>query len=220
MTPADVDDQNLTAEEALSLVAEGSTLIILAQGDVALETYDAVFRACHPKPVKVGVYNAGDEVVQTIARPLALLRVGPSFQDAEPRLTVIMSDRQLFFGEQITLSTRTQMLHTEVYNILMPFDGHSLSSSVAQATPERRQIVQWLTGGGDRPPAAMDYAKLRTYPKARAITSVVGALLAVLAAFQPDIGLTEAAAALVLVGSVTLHFNLQTLQKRFGFAHV
>ncbi len=220
MTPAERDDQILTAEEAVSLVTGGSTLFILADGDVSLETFAAVFRACHPKPIKVGVYNANDEVVQTIARPLALLRVGPSFQNAEPRLTVVMSDRQLVFGEQITSTTPTKMLHTEVYNILMPFDGQSLSSSIAQATPERREIVKWLTGGGDSPPAAMAYAKFRTYPKIRTITSVVGAVTAVLAALQPGIGVAEAAAALILIGSVTLHVNFRTLQKRFGFAHV
>ncbi len=220
MTPADRGDRNLTAEEALSLVAGGSTLFILADGDVSLQTYDAVFRECHPKPVKVGVYNAGDEVVQAIARPLALLRVGPSFQGAEPRLTVVMPDRELVFGEQIKSTTPTKMLHTEVYNILMPFDGHTLSSSVAQATPERREIVRWLTGGGDSPPAAMAYARFRTYPKIRTITPLVGAVIAALAAFQPGFGLTEAAAALVLIASVALHINLQTLQKRFGFSHV
>lgn len=220
MTPADHDDQTLSAEEALSLVAGGSALFILADGDVSLQTYDAVFRACHPKPVKVGVYNAGDEVVQAIARPLALLRVGPSFGGAEPRLTVVMSDRELVFGEQITSTTPTKMLHAEVYNILMPFDGHTLSSSVAQATPERLELVKWLTGGGDSPPAAMAYARFRTYPKIRTITSVVGAVIAALAAFQPGLGLAEAAAALVLIASVSLHINLQTLQKRFGFAHV
>ncbi len=66
----------------------------------------------------------------------------------------------------------------------------------------------------------MAYARFRTYPKIRTITSVVGAVIAALAAIQPGIGLAEAAAALVLIASVTLNVNFRTLQKRFGFSHV
>ncbi len=220
MTTASLDDQDLSTEEALSLVAEGATSLILVKGEVSSETFDMAFEACHPKPVKVGVYNTSEGVVQSVAHTLALLRVGPRIKDVQPYITVVMSDRLVFFGARVRTSTRKPMMLSETYNVLMPFDGHSLNSSVAKATPERREIIEWLIGGGERPLSAMDFSRLRTYPRARSVTVFIAGLTSGLALLRPGLGLTEPLAVAALIGAFALHLNLQTLREKFGVAHV
>lgn len=216
MTTPESHWRDLTTEEALYLVAEGSTSLMLVQGEVSPETFDAVFRVCHPKPVKVGVYNASEAVVETVDRFQTTLRVGPHLRDQDPHVAVVMSDRQMFFGARTTTSTHKPTMRREIYNILMPFDGHSLSSSVAKATPARREIIEWFIGGGERPPSAINFARLRTYPRARGVVVFVAGLATGVALLQPGLGFTEVLAVSALIGSIALHLNLQTLRTKFG----
>ena len=218
MTKPD-DRQNVTYEEALSLVAAGTTTLILVEGEVSVDTYDAVLEVCTPKPVRVGVYNASEKTVQTVARPLTRLRVGPELAQATPLITVVMKGRQLDFGKQIKVSTGNQMILNETYNSLMPFDGHSLDASLAQATSERRDIIDWLVGGGDMPSSAMKYARLRLFPRFLTVLYFASGFFVGLALLRSGFGFSEVVAIATLVTALALYLNLKALRKAFGYDH-
>lgn len=203
------------------MVAAGTTTLILINGEVKSETHQTVLLACSPKPVKVGVYNASETTVRAVAAPLVLLRVGPEYEHVTPRLTVVMNDRRLSFAEQVSVSSGKQAVLGEIYNSLMPFDGHSLGSSLAQATPERREVIDWLISGSEKvSPTLMSFAHLRTYPRARLGTLVAGAALFGLGLIQPGFGLLEGVGIIGLVGKLAVHLNLKALRKKFGYHHV
>lgn len=218
MTKTSMERRTLTVEEGLDMVAAGTTRLILIEGEVKAETHQPVLTACSPKPLKVGVYNASETTVQAVASPSVLLRVGSKHESVTPRLTVVMTDRWLLFTERVSVFTGKRGVFGEIHNSLMPFDGHSLGSSLAQATPERREIIDWFTSGGEKvAPSMMSFARLRTYPRARTAALGAGAVLLGVGLSEPGFRPLEGVGVVGLVGGLALHLNLKTLQRKFGY---
>ena len=100
--------------------------------------------------------------------------------------------------------------------MLVPFGGHSLDSSLAQATPARSDILNWLARGGKGAPAnILAFDRFRSIPTVRNILLGLSALL---------IGSGPLTGSLIpgflggtaLIMPFYLSFNPSRLQHRFG----
>lgn len=166
-------EEQLSTEHALDRLAGGQAEAIVLTGDFDLELFRRVYAVCRPKPSGVALVNSTDELAREVARSVPHLRVGVPTPPARGLIAVVLEDVWLTFGRETTSTRRERADFTRLHDWLVPYDGASLASSVARATPARRNVLMWLaahTEGQPAPrpnPAAVQFGFLDGLPKIR-----------------------------------------------------
>jgi len=215
----EMENSKATFKDALSTVSVSPVVGVLVVGDVAVETLEAVLRACSAS-VKVGVYNASEETIRAVAERMFQPRVGPRREAVPPRITVVTPETWIIFSDGVTVRSDRPRWFNEIYTGLVPYDGKSLETSLARATPARRDVLDWLASGGEVvSPNVMAFARMRTFPPSRNVLLVLAAVLLVLGLFQASVSVFEAFAGVALLIALALHLNLGSLRRKFGAEH-
>lgn len=206
-----------TLAEALERIERARTEGVVVAGDADEALLRRVLAACRPQPVRAAVYNTTDEVASAVAASGAVVRVGDAVEGQKPRLVVQTRDERISFADTITVRRSRPGWIREVYGMLVPFDGVSLASSTAEATPARQEVLAWLSGRKEgRSPAVTAYGRLRIALIFRGVLFIVGAITTVFWLVFPAQQLWLVAAVCTLVCGVFEQLDVRNLRRQFG----
>lgn len=113
-------------------------------GEMGWEDITYVLDVCQPTPVKVGMLNTDELMIEDALEFDIVLHVGSTIKPVAPLLIVYTPKSQVTVIDGFVLKRSGGDGFDPLYQALLPWDGQSLDSSLADVPSARRKLINLL----------------------------------------------------------------------------
>lgn len=114
---------------------------VLIFGEIGWEDVAFVLDACRPTLVKVGMLNPNETMIKDVLAFDVALKIGLTIEPVVPQLVVYTRKDRLTVIDDCLLKQAGADGFTQLYSVLLPWNGHSLHSSVADVSRARHKLI-------------------------------------------------------------------------------